>query len=206
MGIGRLLPFVVLLLPVLALGKDSVAFKRTVAGVDVDWSTGTLTAQAGSSAEIRMPGPNSARPGAERRARVLAEEKLHSALAILARGKKLDEKAALARASITRTEYQSDGGVVLWLTLRFSDLAPAAKPAKLALKVAHMPFELAPVIANAGHEAALGFATYRPAADCPRDAIRAELDGKGHLRLPSFAGDTDSLAGASVVIYLEKAP
>jgi hypothetical protein len=206
MGIARLLPFVVVLLPLLALGKEPAAFKRTVAGVEVDWSAGTLTAQAGSAADLRMPGPNSARPGAERRARVLAEEKLQSALAIVARGKKLDEKAALARATITRTEYQSDGGVVLWLALRFSDLAPAAKSAKLALKVAHMPFELAPVIATAGRETALGFATYRPVSDCPRDAVRGELDGKGHVRVPSLAGDADSLAGASVVIYLEKAP
>jgi hypothetical protein len=206
MGIVRLLPVIVLLLPLLALGKEAGAFKRTVAGVEVDWSAGTLTAEGGSAAEIRMPGPNSARPGAERRARAFAEEKLRSALAIVGRGKKLDEKDALSRATIARTEYQSDGGVVLWLTLRFSDLAAAAKPAKVALRVAHMPFEFAPVVASAGGEARLGFATYRPAADCPRDAVRGELDGKGRLRVSSLPGGTDSLAGTSVVIYLEKAP
>jgi hypothetical protein len=198
------MPFVLLLVPVLALGKETAAFKRNVAAVEVDWSAGTLTAQGGSAADIRMPGPNSARPGAERRARALAEEKLRTALASVARGKKIDEKEGLARATITRTEYQSDGGVVLWLTLRFADLAPAAKPAKLALKVAHMPFDLAPVVVGQGHEAELGFATYRPAADCPRDAVRAELEGKGRLRVSSV--QADSLAGASVVIYLEKAP
>jgi hypothetical protein len=206
MGIARLLPVIVLLLPLLALGKEAGAFKRTVAGVEVDWSAGTLTAQGGSAAEIRMPGPNSARPGAERRARAFAEENLRSALAVVARGKKLDEKEALSRATIARTEYQSDGGVVLWLTLRFSDLAAAAKPAKVALRVAHMPFEFAPVVASAGGEAQLGFATYRPAADCPRDAVRGELDGKGRLRIPALPGGTDSLAGTSVVIYLEKSP
>jgi len=206
MGVARLVPFVLLLVPLLALGKETAAFTRTVAGVEVDWSAGTLTAQAGSAAELRMPGPNSARPGAERRARALAEEKLHTALAIVAHGKKLDEKEALARATISRTEYQSDGGVVLWLTLRFSDVVTPAKPAKVSLKVAHMPFELGPVVASGGRDVELGFATYRPAADCPRDAVRGELDGKGRLRLASLAGGTDSLAGASVVIYLEKSP
>ncbi len=206
MGIARLLPLVLLLVPLLALGQEQSAFKRTVAGVEVDWSAGTMTAQAGSAADIRMPGPNSARPGAERRARASAEEKLLGALAVVARGKKVDEKDALARATTTRIEYQSDGGVVLWLTLRFSDVVPAARPANLALRVAHMPFVLAPVVASAGREAELGFATYRPAADGPREAMRGEVDGKGRVRLPSVPGGTDSLAGASVVIYLEKAP
>jgi hypothetical protein len=216
MGIARHLPFVLLLVPVLALGKPTAAFKRTVADAEVDWSAGTITAQAGSAADPRMPGPSSARPGAERRARVFAEEKLRAALAIVVGGpahgvkheEKVDIKQALANATIVRTEYQSDGGVVLWLTLRFSDLV-AAKPAPVALKVASMPFEFAPAIAGVGEASAgarVGFATYRPAVDSPRGAIRVERDGKGRLRVPPAAGDADSLAGSSVVIYLEKTP
>lgn len=205
MGIARRLPFLLLLVPLLAFGKETAAFKRTVAGAEVDWSAGTLTAQAGAAADLRMPGPNSARPGAERRARALAEERLRAALSVIAHGKKLDEKQAVARATVGRIEYQSDGGVVLWLVLRFSDVVPA-KPATMALRVARMPFELAPVIAGAGAPIELGFATYRAATESPREAVRAEVDGKGRLRLPASAGGADSLAGAAVVIYLERAP
>jgi hypothetical protein len=208
MGIvpARLLPFVLLLVPMLAQGKEAAAFRRSVAGADVDWSAGTITAQAGAAADLRMPGPNTARPGAERRARAVAEEKLGEALAVVAHGKKIDEKAALKHATVTRTEYQSDGGVVLWLTLRFSDLVPA-KPASVALKVATMPLELSPVIVLSGREAELGFATYRSAtAAGGREAVRVERDAKGRLGVPAAAGSVDSLAGAAVVIYLEKTP
>jgi hypothetical protein len=207
MGIvlARLLPLVLLLAPLLAQGKEAGALKRTVAGVDVDWSAGTLTAQAGSAADLRMPGPNSARPGAERRARVAAEAKLSAALAAIAHGKTIDEKQVLTHATVARTEYQSDGGVVLWLTLRFSDVVPA-KPASVALRVAAMPLEFSPVILLAGREAPLGFATYRSAVDGPRDAIRAQRDDKGRLSVAAAAGGVDSLAGSAVVIYLEKTP
>jgi hypothetical protein len=207
MGIARLLPFVLLLslVPVLAHGKEAAAFKRTVAGAEVDWSAGTITAQAGAAADIRMPGPNTARPGAERRARAAAEEKLGAALAILVRGKTSGEKDVLKRATVSRTEYQSDGGVVLWLTLRFADVAPA-KAAPITLKVATTSFEFAPVVIVSDREVPLAFATYRSAADVPRDAIRVERDGKGHLVVPPGAAGVESLAGASVVIYLEKAP
>jgi len=205
MGIARLLPFVLLLVPIFAFGKEPGTFVRNIAGAEVDWSAGTFTAQAGSAADIRMPGPNSARPGAERRARGLAEDKLRAALAVVAPGKKLDVTEAVAHATVSRTEYQSDGGVVLWLTLRFSDLV-AAKPSTVVFKVARMPFEFAPILAGAGRDGQLGFATYRPAADCPRDAVRVERDGKGRLHVPASAGDADSLAQASVVIYLEKTP
>jgi len=205
MGIARLLPLVLLLAPMLAHGKEAAAFKHTVAGAEVDWSAGTITAQAGSAADIRMPGPNTARPGAERRARAAAEEKLGAALAIVAHGKKLDERDALKHATVTRIEHQSDGGVVLWLALRFSDVIQA-KPAAVALKVTAMPLEFAPIIMVAGREAQLGFATYRSAADGPRDAIHVERDDKGRLLVPAAAGGVDSLAGSAVVIYLEKAP
>jgi hypothetical protein len=82
---------------------------------------------------MRMPSPAATRPGAERRARIAAVEKLRAALrALPVRGKQgLEEKtveAALGRASTTRIEYQSNGGVVLWVQVRFEELlgnAPA---------------------------------------------------------------------------------
>ena len=151
-----------------------------------------------------MPNANAARPGAERRARAAALEKLRAAAGELLRGRKLDEAAGLGRAIVSRTEYQSNGGVVLWLALRFSDLVPAP-PAAVSLRVATMPFALAPVVASAGKSATLGFATFRPASEAPKDAVAVRRDGEG--RLIVSGGDAklvDSLAGAAVVIYLEK--
>jgi hypothetical protein len=100
---------------------------RSLAGAEVDWSAGTVTVSAGAAADMRMPSPASARPGAERRARSAAVEKLRAALRTLPlRGsQRLEEKqveAALGHASTTRIEYQSNGGVVLWVGVRFTDL------------------------------------------------------------------------------------
>jgi hypothetical protein len=191
-----------LVLAALAQAKEPVSFRRQVGEAEVDWSAGTITAQAGAAADLRMPNPNAARPGAERRARAAAEDRLRAALRQLVPGGKLDDRTALARVS--RTEYQSNGGVVLWLTLAFADLAPG-KPAPVALRVASMPFALAPVVVGAGKTAVVAHATYKPAADCPKDAIATERDGQGRLVLAgSQAKLVDSLAGAAVVIYLER--
>jgi hypothetical protein len=202
MGIARILPLVLLLAPEAAHGREPTAFKRMVAGAEVDWTAGAITAQAGSAADIRMPGPGAARPGAERRARKAAEDRLRAAVGILASGANATEAAK--RATVARTEYQSDGGVVLWMTLRFCDAVPA-KPATVSLRVASMPFEFSPAIAGSGREARLGFATYRAAADCPKDAVRVQRDDRGRLILPAAAGSVDSLAGSAVAICIEKA-
>jgi hypothetical protein len=205
MGVVRLLPLLLILLAGAAQAKEPVAFKRGVAGADVDWSAGTITAQAGSAADIRMPGPNAARPGAERRARAAAEEKLRAALRALGMGKDLDDKTATQGATTSRIEYQSDGGVVLWLGLRFSVIVPASQ-ASVALKVATMPFEFAPTLLGGGKELRVGCATYRPASSAPMDAVLVRRDDKGRLILPAaYATIIDSLAGAAVVIYLEAA-
>jgi len=201
MGIARLLVLLLLLAPSLANGKEPAAFKRVVGGAEVDWTAGTITAQAGSAAELRMPGPGSARPGAERRARKAAEEKLRAAVGALAGDKNVEE--TVKRAMVSRIEYQSDGGVVLWLALRFSDVAPG-KPATVPLKVAAMPFEFSPAIASSGRQVRPGFATYRAAADCPKDAVRAHRDDGGRLTLPAAAGSVDAFAGAGVTICIEK--
>jgi hypothetical protein len=204
MGVARALPILVLLSAALAPAKEADGFRRQMGEVEVDWSTGTLTAQGGAAADLRMPHVNAARPGAERRARAAAEEKLRAALREIARGKPVDDKTVLARASVSRVEYQSSGGVVLWLTLAFADLAPA-KPTDISLQVASMPFALAPIMASGGKTSAVGVATYRPAADCPKGALRVERDAQGRLVLPAAAAPSfDSLAGAAVVIYLER--
>ena len=196
------MPLCLLALAASAQAKEPAAFKRAVAGAEVDWSAGIITAQAGAAADIRMPGPSAARPGAERRARAAAEEKLRAALRELGQGKQLEDKAA--QATVSRIEYQSNGGVVLALALRFTDLV-SAKPAAASLRVSSMPFVLAPVVVAGGKTAATAFATYRPASDCPKDAPPARRDGAGRLVLSDAdAGLVDSLAGRAVVIYLEK--
>lgn len=202
MGVARLLPLVLLALAAVAQVAEPATFKRDVAGVEVDWSEGTLTAQAGAAADLRMPGPNAARPGAERRARAAAEKKLHAALRALGLA---DDKVALEPATVARIEYQSNGGVVLWLSIRFSDLA-AAQGGPWAFKTATMPFEIAPTVVAEGKAVRLARATYRKALDCPKDAVPVLRDGQGRLVLPTARQELlDSLAGASVVIYLEKA-
>jgi len=205
MGVARLAPILLLVLTALAQAAESAAFKRTVAGTEVDWSAGTITAQAGAAADIRMPGPNAARPGAERRARAAAEAKLLAALGELGLDKPSKDKTVQEHAAISRIEYQSNGGVVLWLSIRFSDLAPA-KAAPRALRIASMPFEIAPTLAIEGQDERVAIATYRPAAECPKDALQVRRDGKGRLVMPATPRETtDSFAGSAVVIYLEKA-
>ncbi len=130
MGIGAARHFVVaLVLAVLTHAQVATAASlvRQLAGVDVDWSAGTVTASAGAAADMRMPSPDAARPGAERRARAAATEKLRTALRALsvrgsARLEASQVDAALGRATTTRIEYQSNGGVVLWVGVRFEDL------------------------------------------------------------------------------------
>jgi hypothetical protein len=214
MGVAaRLLPFFLLVLTLAtAQAKETAGLKRRVGEAEVDFGAGTITVQAGAAADSRMPGANAARPGAERRARAAAEAKLEAAARALTGGETKLAKGALERAVVSRIEYQSNGGVVLWLTLRFFDVVPAAEAA-IALKVASMPLAFAPSIASAGKESQLGFATYRfasgasaPTSPAPRDAIVVRRDGKGRLVLPAGeASRIDSLAGAAVVIYLEKA-
>ena len=204
MGVVRLLPILLLVATAATQAAEPTAFKRSVAGTEVDWSAGVITAQAGSAADIRMPGPNAARPGAERRARAAAEAKLQAALHELGLDKSIKDKAVLEHAAVSKVEYQSNGGVVLWLGVRFTDLIPA-KAAPKALKVTSMPFEMVPTLVAGGKEARVASATYRPASACPKDATPVRRDEKGRLVLPS-SDLIDSLAGSAVVIYLEKAP
>jgi hypothetical protein len=201
MGVVRLLPLVLLALAAVAQAAELATFKRDVAGAEVDWSEGTITAQAGAAADLRMPGPNTARPGAERRARAAAEKKLHAALRALGLA---DDKAALEHATVSRIEYQSNGGVVLWLSVRFSDLVPT-RGGPWSFKIATMPFEIAPTVVAEGKEVRVARATYRKAFDCPKDAVPVLRDEKGRLVLPLARKESiDSLAGSAVVIYLEK--
>jgi hypothetical protein len=165
---------------------------------------------------MRMPSPAAARPGAERRARAAALDKLRAALrALPLRGKqRLGEKqveAALGHASTTRIEYQSNGGVVLWVGVRFTDLVASATTTStstttglVALAVGAMPLELAPLLVAGAKEIVLGHARYHQGPP-PAGAISVRRDDKGRLLLPSGSETTlDQLAGGPVVIYLQR--
>ena len=193
-----------------------VPLVRRLAGAEVDWSAGTVTASAGAAADMRMPSPDAARPGAERRARATAVEKLRGALhALPVRGnQRLGEKQvdeALVHASTTRIEYQSNGGVVLWVGVRFDELvegashpvaAVATEP--VALAIAAMPLELAPLLVGGGKEIIGGHVRYQHGPP-PAGAIVVRRDDKGRLVLPTGSEATlAALAGGSVVIYLQK--
>jgi hypothetical protein len=197
-------PLCLLALTAQAQAAQPAAFKRSVAGAEVDFGAGVITAQAGAAADLHMPGANAARPGAERRARAAAESTLQAAVRALGLEGRAKDKTVLEHAAVSRIEYQSNGGVVLWLTLRFSDLAPARATAR-AIAIPTMPLEFAPKLVVGGKEVGVAFATYRPASDCPEDAMRARRDEKGRLVLAAAGQNlTDSLAGSAVVIYLGK--
>jgi hypothetical protein len=199
---------------------------RAVGETEVDWGTGTITARGGAAADFRMPSADIARPGAERRARAAAAATLRAALQALplGAGNKLSAaelEAALGRAHAGNVDYQSNGGVLLTLSLAFGDVAPpkeairpdggaetARKAPERALSVASMPFELAPRVVAGEREAALSWAIYRagtPPAGV--DAIAVHRDRAGRLALPKGeAKALQKLAGAPVVIYVQKTP
>ncbi len=226
MGIGSsrrtVVPLVVAMLAHAHLAT-AASLVRPLAGAEVDWSAGTVTASAGAAADMRMPSPAAARPGAERRARAAALDKLRAALrALPLRGKqRLGEKqveAALGQASTTRIEYQSNGGVVLWVGVRFTDLVASAATTSTStttatstttttatvLAVAAMPLELEPLLVSGGKEIVAGHARYHQGPP-PTDAINVRRDDNGRLLLPSGSQSTlDQLAAGPVVIYLQK--
>jgi hypothetical protein len=187
---------------------------RPLAGAEVDWSAGTVTASAGAAADMRMPSPDAARPGAERRARAAAIEKLRAALrALPVRGsERLGEKqvdAGLSYASTTRIEYQSNGGVVLWVGVRFDDLlgkAPSSATGPVVLTVGTVSLGLAPLAVVGGREIVVGRVRYQQGPP-PADAISVRRDDKGRLVLSKGSEPTlDRLADGPVVIYLQKVP
>jgi hypothetical protein len=214
------------LLAGLARADDKLV--RSVGETEVDWGAGTISARGGAAADIRMPSADVARPGAERRARAAAVAKLRAALAALRPGGKLSEKeleAALGRAHPAGVDYQSNGGVLLTMSLAFGDIVPprevtvkaqvpdaGAEPTRKApeqaLAVASMPFELAPRLVAGEKEAALSWAIYRTGAPpAGVDAITVKRDKDGRLVLPKAeAKSLQKLAGAPVVIYLQKVP
>ena len=219
MGIGfhgRVVVAVLLSSVTTAYAATPSSLVRPLAGAEVDWSAGTVTASAGAAADMRMPSPEAARPGAERRARAAAIEKLRAALrALPVRGnERLGETqvdAALGHASTRRIEYQSNGGVVLWIAVRFDDLlgkapssASSSATGPVVLTVGTVPLELATLVVVGGQEIVARHVRYHQGPP-PADAISVRRDGRGRLVLPKGSEPTlDLLADGPVVIYLQK--
>jgi hypothetical protein len=225
--VGKGLAVALLLLSLPVRADDKLV--RPLGDSEIDWGAGTITAKGGAAADLRMPTADIARPGAERRAKAAALAKLKASLQALPLhpGGKLSAaelEAALGRAHPASVDYQSNGGVLLSMSLAFGDIVspkektppkapdagvePTRKAPEQALSVASMPFELAPRVVAGEHEAALSWAVYRTGAPpAGVDAIAVKPDAKGRLVLPrAEAKALQKLAGAPVVIYVQKAP
>lgn len=184
-------------------------------GVTIDWQQGTVTAQAGRAAELRMPSPDVARLGAERHARASARSRLERALRALplGSGRRLDEQA-VARALVRArgaVEYQSNGGAVVTLEVRFGDwstplgssadggagaepstVAAAAGPdqtkaaapssPEVSFRVTSARLAAAPLVVAGTREVPLAYARYRLGPPSAGDGVlRARVDDRGRL-------------------------
>ena len=90
-----------------------VSLVRPLAGAEVDWSAGTVTARAGAAADMRMPSPDAARPGAKG-APVSCDGKAEGgpACATRARQRKVGEKQV--EAALGQCEHGAHRVPVEW--------------------------------------------------------------------------------------------
>jgi hypothetical protein len=190
---------------------------RPLGPAEVDWARGLVRVKAGAAADLRMPGPDSARADAHRRATQRARALLSEALADLplGPGRKLSKatiETAIDRARTGPVEHQSNGGVLLELELGFSDLGPAPagapktaprageEPASgLTIAVSNMPLEAMPTLLLRKQEVTVT-AVYR-VGEPPKSAgaVRGRRDRAGRLLLPASA---PSPSDQPVVIYV----
>jgi len=204
-----------LIVALVALSTPAVADKpsplvESREDVTVDWAEGTLTASGGAAADLRMPSADLARPGAERRARGVAQGRLEKALADLplGEGRKLSHDEilrAVGRARTVGVDYQSNGGAVVRLQIGFGDWLPAPPPAGPALAVGEVRLGAAPRVKVGKQEITVGAARYR-IGHAPADAaaIAAKIDRQGQLTAANATGASEKLAGAAIVIYVRK--
>jgi len=197
--------------------RAGAALKETRAGAEIDWEAGTIAASAGAAADLRMPSVDLSRPGAERRAKAGAVAKLRSALAALplGAGSKLtapEIERAVGRARAVDTQYQSNGGAVVRVEIRFGDWLEAPNPA-VALSVAVPSSHLgaAPTARIGKRDVRVGAAVYRTGdgkADKNVADARVDKDGRlvlaGTAQLADGAQLADKLARGLVMIYVGK--
>jgi hypothetical protein len=214
-GSSALAAVVVLALTGLAARAEDAALVERRDGVEIDWRAGTLTASGGAAADLHMPGADLARAGSVRRAEAAAREHLEHALAALPLGgdRKLPAAAAaraVAHARTTATDYQSNGGALVRVTIRFADWLdpPPAEgaPVAITLSVPAMRLGASPLAKIGDAERPLGAAVYRvgtPPADAR--AVAAKVDHGGRLVIEAkHAPAADKLAAGTAVIYVGK--
>jgi hypothetical protein len=151
-----------------------------------------------------------------RRAESRARERLGRALAELPLGgeRKLGAAAvalALGRARTTGTEYQSNGGALVRVTVRFVDWiepTPAADPpTAVTLAVPAMRLGARPLAKLGEGECTVGAAVYRLGAPpAGVGAVPARLDHAGRLVIETKPGapSAQKLAGGAALIYVGK--
>ena len=179
-------------------------------GADVSWDKGTLAVSAGAAADLRMPSVDLARPGAERRALAAGQAKLRAALAALplGQGHKLtgpEIDRAVGRARSVDVQYQSNGGAVVRVELKFGDWLDAPDPpVVLTLAVKSMRLGAAPTARVGGRDVRIGAATYVMGDAAQKNVVDAKVDKDGRLVLAGDAALVDKLARGAVLIYVGK--
>jgi hypothetical protein len=208
------------LLAVVAIGSAAGAaradhaagpLKETRAGAEIDWAAGTIAASGGAAADLRMPSVDLARPGAQRRAQAAAAAKLRATLADLplGAGKKLtapEINRAIGRARAVDVQYQSNGGAIARLELRFGDWLEAPSPEIcLAVAVPSIRLGAAPTVRIAGRDVRVGAAHYViKDANVVKNVADARVDKEGRLVAEGDAKMADKLARCAVMIYVAK--
>jgi hypothetical protein len=190
---------------------DSTPLRDSLAGADVSWDKGTLVVSAGAAADLRMPNVDLARPGAERRALATGQTKLRAALAALplGQGHKLtapEIDRAVGRAKSVDVQYQSNGGVVMRVEVKFGDWleTPPEPAAVLSLAVKSMRLGAAPTARVGGRDVRIGAATYAMGDAAQKNVIDAKVDKEGRLVLAGDAALIDKLARGAVLVYVGK--
>jgi hypothetical protein len=189
------------------------ALKQTLAGAAVDWEAGTISASGGAAADLRMPSVDLSRPGAQRRAHAAAVAKLRAALTTLplGSGNKLtaaEIDRAVGRARDVDVQYQSNGGAIVRVELRFGDWLETPSAADgFAVAVASMHLSAAPTARVGKRDVRIGAAVYRVAegkGGKNAAAADARVDKDGRLVVSGDAQLPDRLARGQVIIYVGK--
>jgi len=187
------------------------ALKQTLAGAAIDWEAGTIAATGSAAADLRMPSVDLSRPGAQRRAQAAAVAKLRAALAALplGAGAKLtaaEIDRAVGRARALDVQYQSNGGAIVRMEVRFGDWLETPSAADgFAVAVSSMHLSAAPTARIGKRDVRVGAAVYRVAeGKAAKNAADGKVDKEGRLVLSGDAQLPDRLARGQVIIYVGK--
>ena len=137
-----------------------------------------------------MPSVDLARPGAERRAHAAALGKLRTALATLPLGggrtlRAAEIERALGRARTIDTQYQSNGGAVVRLEVRFADWLAPKEPPIVTLAVPAMRLGAAPAASVGRREIVVGAAIFHLGA-APAGTERGRRQGRSRRAISSW--------------------